>query len=781
MVEHDAQVPAKLIAKTKTRATAASGEASIKPRPEAGTRTYDELTEEQRSAAALLHTLLRGMLEGNAAAGRGPSSHSGLEFLPPVDEKRYNRVVLIDGGRGSGKTALLVSLLHAWSSTLRQVSPKDEHFARWSEPRGRLVPVYNLELHPQPESTSLLVHITNQLGRVVDSLEGRQPRAARPATSPWQLGAEEACASRKCWERLQRCVISGWDSNIRQRQAQLDTEAYLLEQQQTVKDQLELSFCFAAFMDALDTDFRAVHGPAESPVLFIITVDDADMNPHRSVELLELLRLLWHPRLAFVLTGESDLFLRTLREHLLGVMLRPLHGISLSAEAAADSGHRVTVSRMARQIYDKIIPPGHRAELPPIAPANRFAHRSVDLSSELKKIGIHKDRPELSLGSYFETDAQLGEVLPERLRGLWDLRQLLQRWHQEQVPAPQAANKVVLRLWQDAVENYLPAGSVTLQAIRERGVTIVENDALCVDLSRVSAGADWREVPRAQWVSEPVKQYVSIHVTIQSLARLDLVLAGGQRLPGPVTAALQLAANVAADQPAGLVLADPSSLTGFEPLLAFADHSAVGLRFAWPLPRRLSFLELAVLCSRWNAVLTHLGVSANEHPSDDMLDRLARSFIRMVILTMQDSRPVVPSEEWPWERLAEQMVLLARSPMGQSTRMLAGWRWAARSVWLLAAPESGLPTKSARKCLSAMEVVANANPAIVDPSEVLQERRRRALIAFGDALTVSDLDSVLQQRGDTKNPTNQRIESVLMAINRTAEGHPWLKYFPKEV
>ena len=73
----------------------------------------------------------------------------GVEhFLPRVDVERLNHVVLIDGGRGSGKTAVLMTLLHVWA---RQVQRKkdvpafdsDERLRRLS---ARVVPIGLVDL-----------------------------------------------------------------------------------------------------------------------------------------------------------------------------------------------------------------------------------------------------------------------------------------------------------------------------------------------------------------------------------------------------------------------------------------------------------------------------------------------------------------------------------------------------------------------------------------------------------------------------------------------------------
>ncbi|MFX8805482.1 hypothetical protein ABTM67_20120, partial [Acinetobacter baumannii] len=77
---------------------------------------------------------------------------------------------------------------------------------------------------------------------------------------------------------------------------------------------VELTRHFRRFVNGLTDDYARAFG--QRP-LFVIPIDDADMNPRRAVELVELLRNLWHPRVAFVLTGHSQLFLACLRAHYL--------------------------------------------------------------------------------------------------------------------------------------------------------------------------------------------------------------------------------------------------------------------------------------------------------------------------------------------------------------------------------------------------------------------------------------------------------------------------------
>ncbi len=70
-------------------------------RDEAGILTEDEITEEQRQSGKQANALILAMLRSEQAVDSTKPS-----FLPRIDAKRSNRVLLLDGGRGSGKTGL---------------------------------------------------------------------------------------------------------------------------------------------------------------------------------------------------------------------------------------------------------------------------------------------------------------------------------------------------------------------------------------------------------------------------------------------------------------------------------------------------------------------------------------------------------------------------------------------------------------------------------------------------------------------------------------------------
>lgn len=719
----------------------------MNPRREASVFQHGDLTEEQQEAAHRVQRLLDGMLAEQARDDTKPEHPSArhLSFLPVIDKRRTSHVALIEGARGSGKTSLLLSLIDQWNDALRA-----------ERAESRLIPVMHLDLHPLPAGTSLLVYITNQLGRVVDALEEQTaPRCERAA---WQLGHSDDRESRRCWRKLQRCAVLGWDSNIRQLKAQLDTDAYLIEQEQAVREQRVFEGCWRAFLSALSKEFATVHSRDSSGrVLFVISVDDADMNPQRTVELLDLLRMLWHPQLAFVLTGDSKLFLRTLQTHLAGVLLEPVQGKRLSEQDDVEDW----AARLAREIYDKVIPPAQRFELPPLDPSARLQNRRAPLLGELSKVEVSPiKRPLISLASYFLTHPQFLEALPDRLRGLLDLGKLLGEWNrQDQEPErqrmPHAANGVVLQLWESALAMQA-TGQAALRDLRQRAVRL-EQGAICVEVTGNSLELAGVRSTGSTLATAVNPQVPSRLITILHQFHIELKTPGGFRLEGSVAAALLLAANVAADQANGRLIASPSGDSGFLPYLARVDHGGVALGFAWPVPPRLSPLELAVLTYRWSEGLRPLRDKRGRVAPDSAAKLLVR-----VVLTLTNV-PLGTLDTWDELAGAARMVSL-RPDNDPSSLSVALRRWALCRAGLLAAPEGGLSDGEAGDWIGALKMHFTERHGAELVAALKRERLRHARFVLGEALTAADLDVVGSHPG---------AEELLQRIDAQHPGHPW--------
>ncbi len=270
--------------------------------------------------------------------------------------------MLIDGARGSGKTSVLLTLLELWRRPIwerldlgpwgeRQkaresyapesdLSP-DKGWSHWEEewleePRWigwQLIPLRPLDLHPLPRDVSLFAWIASRLLKFVEldeEMEGESGDRAEyigpslPIAS-WNPDVEHEPKSKRAWREFIRDAASGWDSNLEQRKASLDPEAYAVELEQAELARHTIVESWQRFVNAVLEDTRARFGGlVRKDARLVIPIDDADMNPERCVEVLNAVRVLWHPRVVFLLTGNSRLFIKMLRLQQYGALREKL-------------------------------------------------------------------------------------------------------------------------------------------------------------------------------------------------------------------------------------------------------------------------------------------------------------------------------------------------------------------------------------------------------------------------------------------------------------------------
>ncbi|MFO0757736.1 MAG: hypothetical protein U0359_14660 [Byssovorax sp.] len=657
-------------------------------RAEAQVLGWKGLTDEQRAAGKQAHDLLVAMANEPGAIDAPP-----LPFLPRLDKNRKSRVLLLDGGRGSGKTTLLLSVLDHWRRCFAPAAgdPLAEELSFTKGLEGRIVPVGLLDLHPLAPSTNLLMHVVGRFEQMIAWLEGDGKHDKDPPA--WHLASSGILSCRKAWQKLLRAVAAAWDGGADQRRARLDLEAYALEQEESERQRLDLTSTFTEFMNALEADFRDRQRFSRgSPLLFVLALDDADMSPSRSVELLDMLRVLWHPRVAFVLTGDSALFQQTLVEHFLGEVRKPLrHHAMIAREINAIADER-QVMRLASEVYEKIVPPGHRCLVEEIPAKRRLRDGKINLGDTFAGITI-AEPAELTLESYFVHSPQLLEGLPDRLRGLLDLKHKIEQLPQG-MSATERASRAVEAIWQNALKTSPAPIAGCGDALR------VDGNTGALDLAFPWSTAGLEEQTRLVGITSAESNAPT--VSILSVERFRLFPRAGSPLPRPVTAAAMLAANLVSDQEGGTWNADSSALTGngyFAISEVTIPETGIRIPISWPAPVGYTLEFYSSLSSRWNeAVHRILGVDPSvvrgleaKELTPENIDALAKEFLRSIASLLRsrvDARPIDTKAEW--SDLAKG---IARNIQRGGTRSK---RWALRRAGLLAFPEYGLSEDSAR-------------------------------------------------------------------------------------
>jgi hypothetical protein len=670
-------------------------EERINPRPEARPLGFDELTEEQREAGEKVSSLLRGMAQDPWK--RPPASKAQAHsYLPSFDDNRRNRVVLLDGARGSGKSALLITLLNAYGRALTEQQTPDG-FQEWIRPADRVVPVGLIDLQPLPSSTHLLLHLVASMERVVEAMESRHEQT-RLGAAAWHPSNENELPSRRCWRTFARVTASGWVNNLAERQGQLDPEAFAVELEQGELQRLDVIAAFRDFVDALVGDYQAWnHWQSGLPPLFLLAIDDADMNMDLSGVLLELIRKLWHPRLAFLITGDTELFIGK------ATAARPVAYPFRSIRAPVNFSFESYDDRRQRQlrldVYSKVIPQLHRCRLAELTLRQRLVAgpglRGIFESLRPAAGSLPAGQPGSSLLSYFTHDPQIQEVLPGRLRALWELAASLRPMLS--LPEGMALIEAVALLWRQAVEI-----APLTPSLRERLESMVWVDP-ATGVLRVEKGFILEF--QVDFVSElQVDGQPSLIIERPSRLHAFMDRRGENELPPPLTAALMLALDLIVDS-SGIRLGGPAALpwTLVPPVLAHASLSELLPQgpIAWPVPNWGSPLRFAMLKREWEAASGFLN-----SPDANAAEAAARYFLKAVLNVGEGGAPAVEPESQrapdSWAALATRIAKAASGNGAGSRRDQALSEWSIARAGLLAAPESGLPARAANALLRAL-------------------------------------------------------------------------------
>lgn len=709
-----------------------------RPRKEAGTLDFPKLTPVQRNAAQGVLALLSGIAKAQSLVDQAPTD---LIRIEPV---RHNCTILLDGDRGSGKTSLLVSTLDALQRNLGQsVDTQYPHSVtdEWKKVLAEhlngvvVVPIALIDLAPLPSSSNLLLLMVSCLERLVLRMEGHFTAGAgnHNGRVPWMGDMQKPIPSRQYWTELANAIVECWEGDDRRRQVPSDLEAYAREQMTAEQQRQELSLHIDRFLSALHSDFRKYLVESRSmfrrseppPVLFLLAVDDADMNPGRVGELLDALRVLGHRQLAFLLTGNSRLFQQSLRRSCL---------VALGGKRVRTSDTTSRAVRMsellASQIYDKLIPPQHRYPLSRLAPQERLhvlvstTFTGLDLG-DVASLTSLLEKVTPAVLAFFDTLPWLMESLPGQLRGLQNLALLCQRLDDsEQVLARSQTSAsgssqpdtvplftIVEELWRWAIED---AGLLD----PERAVGSVARNAnqegLRVTLQANVASKPLRVLPSVSLLPQTRKQptaTVSVIPFLTNILMDDASLLAEERA---AWAALLLAALTACKYGGQVSALAATSTNGLEPLLVLV-HLRIEVREAsgmssteqfdvgWPIPHGLSLHEQILLAHEWKRKTSHLSAAASLG-SDfvtrfiDVLLQFARSCSAHPML---DAPP--DEREAALDPKLARVVSLSRTFASSSAHLTSSIRsWAQGGVGLLAAPESGLELKVANHVLLTM-------------------------------------------------------------------------------
>ncbi|MBI4917900.1 MAG: hypothetical protein HY825_18835 [Acidobacteria bacterium] len=353
-----------------------------------------DLAELTDSQARVLRDILAAIADASQAPdemrrnwGRDAGGLGEQEIL--LDKNRRTRLLFLSGGRGSGKTSVMLSLaqlLHRQNHPTQVCAERigvpqerpgilrdrpgsrkqvEEAVVRLAAPLAQhTVWLETLDLEPLPKPTNLLAAVWL---RIEQGLEQRGLRDDIKALS-YEIST------------LKHDIAVAWEGNLPQRSPNLDPDAYVVEMFRSEESRTHFPFRLRKLVDQLAEKARR---KGFNPV-FLLPVDDFDLNPLRATELLHLLRMVSIPRLFVLVMGDARVteLVTALRKS--GDFNEVIQYARIP-ECLALPGEEIggTVRSIAAHAMRKLLPPAQRIALEDmtIDEALRYQPRAQDVST----------------------------------------------------------------------------------------------------------------------------------------------------------------------------------------------------------------------------------------------------------------------------------------------------------------------------------------------------------------------------------------------------------------
>ncbi|WP_306208076.1 AAA family ATPase [Actinoplanes sp. RD1] len=329
-------------------------------RPEARPLSYQSLDHQQRAAFDRIVGLLRRAAEAPGVAQ--PKGRRDQGAGPFLDRDRAATTVLVGGQRGTGKTTLLLSLFQALGPDREPSGNRDlDELAR------HLVWLETIDMEPLSPSTNLLGAVLSRLEETTGELVSRpagpdDPVGLLSPGDPYHQAMGEL-------QGLQEAVAVAFRPGWSRRAASLDPDTPAVETRRTERARLNLNEQFAGALARL-SNVLAVSQRLDRP-LFVLPVDDLDLNPTACVELLQLLRAVHSPHLFVLLAADAEL-LRTVLRLRYRKELREVAGPD-----GLEEEERRLADVLAASAMRKHIPPHQRIELERLMPGRVVRFRPL--------------------------------------------------------------------------------------------------------------------------------------------------------------------------------------------------------------------------------------------------------------------------------------------------------------------------------------------------------------------------------------------------------------------
>lgn len=301
-----------------------------------------------------------------------PRAEGRDHYLATTHERRP-RVLLLDGARGTGKTSLLLTLVRRWRCDDHRerkgleaayehraaslAKPADEATrqrvaAGLSNIPDHVLPVAILDFDPLPPGMPVMAGL----------VEAWRPLAERcEATSLRRPGgeAEDARSVPDLWHALFRMAAAGW-SEVSEKSSLIEQ---VLDREVQVQDWLNFTREWRRFVDEVIRTGENLPAGDRLPArpVFVVVIDDCDLQVARIRELLPALRMLYHPRVFFLVAADQPHMLDMLKLEFVGQQRDVARGPV--PEPSSDMPARDWAMSLARASFDKVFQRRNRFKL----------------------------------------------------------------------------------------------------------------------------------------------------------------------------------------------------------------------------------------------------------------------------------------------------------------------------------------------------------------------------------------------------------------------------------
>jgi hypothetical protein len=324
-------------------------------RPEARPFGWYSLNDTQKDAFTTIIGAMHEAVQGI------DQTQKQRETVSTIDKFRSSQTILLTGARGTGKTSLLLSLQHClqdWEGWMAEGETQNDAELKKRLPDRfdhRVVWLETLDLEPLPEQTNLLAAILARIEQAVSqpAFGGDMPMGMLNPQAPLEEALREL-------RGLATDAAIAWDGNTTARGAQIDPDTYAVESLRAEHARLSLNSRLNKALNNI-AKVRFSGSKVTSP-LFVLPVDDLDLNPARCLDLLRLVRAISIQRLFVLILGDVELVESVVRYKMAGDRAAAAH-LNIGIEELETKGLFQEIRGVAAQAVRKLLPPAQRVAL----------------------------------------------------------------------------------------------------------------------------------------------------------------------------------------------------------------------------------------------------------------------------------------------------------------------------------------------------------------------------------------------------------------------------------